>query len=346
MAATQHLSFVHPLAAPCARGDVRLFIVAERDLDGFGLAAFRRALADLVAQARPTVVVFSRAGTRFAGDILAVARGAGARVVAHLDDDLFNVPEALGAAKAAMHNDPARLARLMVVCRRADAIYASTAALGEVLADRFPDRTVIPGALYAAAHEPFQAFRVGGPPVFGYMGTAGHGGDLEAIAPAIADVLTRVPQARFETFGTIKAPPALTRFGERVTAHPRTADYPSFLERLKGLGWRAGLAPLNDTPFNACKADTKFVEYAQSGIPSVLARGRVYARPLQEGAAWGAHTPQDWADAVVKLLEDEAEASRLAQAAQACLRQWYSVGTLEAQAMAVLAPRDQAAAPI
>jgi hypothetical protein len=343
MAATQHISFVQPLEAACGRGDARLVVIAERDLDGFSLGAFRSALETLFADVRPTAVVFSRAGTRFVADIIAAARSAKARIITHLDDDLFAVPASLGAGKAAIHNDPARLARLTIACRRADAIYASTSALGAALEARFSDRPVHAGRIYAAAYPPFTPFAIGGPPVFGYMGTAGHLGDLELIAPAIALVLQRFPDARFETFGTIRPPASLAAFGARVTAHPRADDYDSFMTKLKGLRWRVGLAPLADTPFNACKADTKFVEYAQAGIPCVLARHSVYQRPLAAGAALGAGSTEEWAKAVLGLLADEAGASRLAGVAQACLRSDYSAGALEAQLMAVLRPADRSA---
>lgn len=337
-AATQYISFVQPMADRCARGEAALAVIAEGDIDKMTTAAFRSSFAAFLAAWRPTAIVFSRAGTRFAGAVLEQAHAIEARVVAHLDDDLFAVPAALGASKAALHNDPARLARLMIACRRADVIYASTAALGDMLAARFPDRPIVRGRIYAAATEPFQAFRAEGRAVFGYMGTAGHVGDLESIAPAIIQVLERVPDARFETFGTIKPPASLARFGARVAAHARTADYPSFLLRLKSLGWRVGLAPLQDTSFNACKADTKFVEYAVAGIPAILQRSDVYRRPLNAEAAIGAAAQEEWANAIGALMEDEGLAFGYAEKAQSFLRSDYSIGALEAQLNDVFGP--------
>ncbi|MGO7976050.1 hypothetical protein ACC705_34355, partial [Rhizobium ruizarguesonis] len=68
--------------------------------------------------------------------------------------------------------------------------------------------------------------------LFGYMGTAGHAEDLAQFLPSIAHVLDRLPEARCETFGSIKMPPEMVRKdGSRGRAVPTTADYNGFLAR-------------------------------------------------------------------------------------------------------------------
>ncbi len=336
MSATQHISFVAPLAARRAAGEAALCLVAEAELDALKLAEARAALSELWRRFSPTVVVISRQASRHVGWIVRTAREHGTRLVAHLDDDLFDVPDALGAAKAARHNHPARRGRLEIACRRADAIYASTPELGRRLAARFADAPIVAGEIYCAAQPPFARYAPAEEKLFGYMGTAGHVADLESVAPAIAAVLEAEPDAMFEVFGTIKAPASLKRFGKRVRERGPTADYDSFLAAMRGLKWRAGLAPIDPIPFNACKADTKFVEYAQAGIPAVLTESVVYRRPLAAGAARAAANAAEWQSATLRLLRDEGEGAHLAGAARALLESEYSLARLEAQMLSVL----------
>lgn len=334
--ATQHISFTAPLETLRAAGAASLHIVAEHVIDGMTAQAFQAAFDSMLDTIKPTAIVLSRAGTRHIPEIVRQAHTRSIRLIAHLDDDLFAVPAELGAGKANRHNDPARLARLMIACRRAKLIYASTPKLGEVLQARFDDRPIIAGDIYATAKPPFAPFAPSGDLVFGYMGTSGHAADLEAIAPAIAAALAAFPKARFETFGTIKPPASLEPFAERVRAVTKTADYPSFLELLKTLRWRAGLAPLLPTPFNACKADTKFIEYAQAGIPAILAANDVYRHPLDAGAALGAANNEEWRTHIFTLLNDHAAAQTLNARAQDLLAARYSPDSLQAQLLRVV----------
>ena len=77
------------------------------------------------------------------------------------------------------------------------------------------------------------------------------------VLPAVRRLMSEVPNLRFETFGTIGATQSLSEFGSRVGHHRGVPNYALFLARLSELGWWVGIAPLEDTPFNRCKADTK-----------------------------------------------------------------------------------------
>lgn len=334
--ATQHISFAAPLAKSRERGETALFLVTEAALDRLDYRNAPQALAAVWRSHRPSHVILSRIATRHVGAIVAQCRSASTPVIAHLDDDLFGVPEDLGAGKVARHNDPARLARLTIACRRADLIYASTAALADVLRARFPDKRIAAGEIYAAAEPPFAPYRPRTPLTFGYMGTAGHGNDLADLAEQIGAVLDARPEMRFETFGTIRPPESLARFGARVASHGRAPDYESFSRQLRELGWFAGLAPLRDTPFNRCKADTKFVEYAQAGIPAIVSHPTVYARPLTAAAALGPMENGGWGAAVLRLADDEEAGRAVVTRAQRLLSEVYSIAALELQVLRVM----------
>lgn len=346
LAATQEISFIAPLSRRRNAGTAALAVVREVDLEDFTYATIRPALEHLWALWRPTIVILSRIATRHIGAIVAQARTAGTPILAHLDDNLFAVPEDLGPGKAARHNDPARLARLTLMCVRAQAIYVSTPGLASALQKQFPEARILSGDIYAAADEPLIDFRPRAPITFGYMGTAGHANDLADIAEGISSVLASHPDTRFETFGTIRPPSSLSRFGGRVVAHPRADDYQSFLGKLGELGWSAGLAPLRDTPFNACKADTKFVEYAKAGIPAIVADLPVYRRAIMAGAALAANaSPSSWTDALERLLPSPDLGADLVARAHGLVRETYSMSRLEAQLLNVIGQVAEKNAP-
>ena len=288
LGATAQISFMRPFAGARKEGRAAFAVITEAAFDALDAAAADSFLYSLWLGLRPTVCVISRQASRNIPAIVRRCELSGTRLVMHLDDDLFAVPADLGAGKTARHSAPERLGRLTIAARRANLIYASTAPLAQRLSARFPDRKIISGELYCSADAPFQPYRADAPPVFGYMGTKGHAADLDLISPAIAAILEADSEAQFEVFGTIKPPAALARFADRVRHRTAFGEYADFLDAMKVLGWRVGLAPLKDSPFNRCKADTKFVEYTQAGIPSLCASASgVYARAIDARARLG-----------------------------------------------------------
>jgi glycosyltransferase involved in cell wall biosynthesis len=172
-------------------------------------------------------------------------------------------------------------------------------------------------------------------PVIGYMGTGGHSADLALILPAIGELMNQLPSLNFELFGTIKMPAELAGFGSRVRHLPPVADYAKFRSQLRSLGWWVGLAPLEDNPFNRCKADTKWVEYSLAGMAVVASNLPVYHRACGDGCGILASTPDEWARAVADLLYRPDARQRMIAAAQAKLRASYSREKLRAQVIQV-----------
>jgi glycosyltransferase involved in cell wall biosynthesis len=268
---------------------------------------------------------------------VAAARRDRLPVIYHIDDNLLAVPEALGPEKFARYNDPRRIAALEGAMRSADFIYASTTELARQLRERLPGAKVVAGDIYCAHAAVVGGPSAGrGPMTVGYMGTSGHVRDLDMVVPAMTRLLERHSDLRFETFGTIKMPAALTRFGERVAHHAGLADYDAFMRRLASLGWHIGLAPIIDSPFNRCKADTKWVEYTAAGIAVAASDLPVYSRACGDGAGLLV-APDGWTAAVQSLVESEARRHALVASAQARLSRQYSPERLRQQVLGLLA---------
>ena len=324
ISATQVISFQRPLALS-ERHDLTM-------VDDSPAWSSQDAVDALLERSRASWLVLSRYTGKHGEALIEGARRRGVPVIFHMDDDLLDVPASLGPAKYKRYNDPERLSALRAAMEGADLIYASTPELGRVLSEHGLTTPIIAGDVYCASHDLVRPPASNeDPPVLGYMGTGGHGADLEMILPVIQTLLAAFPDLRFETFGSIKPPAGLAAYGSRVRHHDGVADYAGFLQKLASLKWSIGLAPLQDTRFNRCKADTKWVEYASAGIATVASDLPVYSSACAEGAGLLATTADDWEAAIRSLLEDPKLHADTVARAQARLSARYAPDRLMSQ---------------
>lgn len=331
--ATQMISFSQPFAGHSESGPVRIVFEKHYHQSADVEKAFAAHDADLLVLSRYT----SERGT----DWIRLARRAGIPVVFHIDDDLLAVPESLGEAKFKAYNSPERLKALRDNIDASDLIYVSTAPLGDRFREHGIGRPIAAGDIYCAV-APGEIGALLPPasgPVIGYMGTAGHSADLAMVLPAICELMVSTPGLQFEAFGTIKMPAELERFGTRVRHIAPVADYRDFLPFLRKLGWWVGLAPLEDNPFNRCKADTKWVEYSLAGIAVIASDLPVYHRACSGCAGMLATSNEEWVSAMRTLIEHPRLRETMIETAQGRLRETYSHEKLRRQVMGIF---DQA----
>jgi glycosyltransferase involved in cell wall biosynthesis len=148
-----------------------------------------------------------------------------------------------------------------------------------------------------------------GPPVLGWIGTAGRLASLEALAPVLAA--------------------ACARHGARVRVVCDTAP------RLPGVPvefvpWRAGrepqdlaavdvgLAPLEDSPVARCKCGLKAIEHAASASPVVASPVGALREIVVHGqTGLLASAPAEWAEALDALLASPERRARMGASARA-----------------------------
>lgn len=294
------ISFSQPLAQDVAIGSINLRLIAH-DRTWTEESEARAVIQDH----RPDILVLSRYTAPEAQSLIRAARSSGTAVIFHLDDDLLKVPRSLGKSKYDHYSQPGRVAALKAALNASDLVYASTPPLAARLAKHGITAPISAGDIYCSVMP--EAMRAPLPstgPVIGYMATGGHGADLDLVLPAIEQLLEETPDLRFETFGTIPPPQRLARFGARAAHFKGIPDYSAFLDRLHDLGWWIAIAPLENTPFNRCKADTKWVEYAFCGIPAVVSDLPVYHKACSDGAGALAADTEQWLKALRTMLID------------------------------------------
>ena len=335
--ATYYISFEIPLSRLRERGELGFGAWSHADVE----AAGPRCWEAWILECQPRAVVLTRYGRTDGPDILAFCRAHGVPVVYHIDDDLLQLPDSLGDDSIKRHTKPEIVQARRDMLAGCDLVYASTAVLADVLRDRFPSQRIFHG-IYAAylpdvlPHLPAP----GDAETIGYMGSKGHREDLELAVPAIVQLMQERPGLRFETFGTIGMPEELAAFGDRVRHYPVQKSYADFLRTLAALRWRIGLAPLVDSPFNRCKAPTKYIEYSSCGIATLASDVVVYASAVPPGG--GELVRGDWHGALARWLDDPGRVRSHLHAARTHCARTYSVEALAQQVLRVFELLPQA----
>lgn len=301
--------------------------------------------------ADPDVVVLQRIAGPSVPDAIRRARATGQRVL-HDVDDLFDALDRRNVAYWATHPDLAgKLARdvrrgrlspaqAMTIWRTygagsgaaaagsamdrrayrlsmaaADAVVASTPYLAERLGRLGVSCAVWRNCVDVAAWEPVRER------IPGRIGWTGHllyrSGDLETVAPILADYMRARPDAHLYHLGA--TPPLSVAEAFPGVPRDRIVDAEAvpaagMPEALAASGIAAGIVPLALVPFNEAKSDLKGLEYAAAGLPFVASPTGEYVRLGEQGAGIVTHArPGAWAEALDRAL-DPVEGARLAAA--------------------------------
>ena len=246
-----------------------------------------------------------------------------------LDDDLRHIPRDHPDAKL-LRPRARTISRLI---RGAGAVWVSTPALAETLADLRDDVRVVPNGLderlWAAWPPPSPPRQ--GPVRILFMGTATHDADFAIVEPALERVKEVFAEhVSIDMLGVstrVDLPSWVNRVG--MPAHA-TSSYPGFVNWITQQHWDIGIAPLADTPFNGCKSSIKTLDYAALGLPVLASDCAAYRGTLADGPG-GMLLPDDegaWFAALSRLVRDVTLRRRLAEGARGAL----TMGTLAAQA--------------
>lgn len=249
---------------------------------------------------------------------------------------MLEIPESLGVEiqKRQGSNEVVETRRYLL--QNCDLIYTSTSILGNLMQRRFPEQKLVHGiyAPYMGPNIMLSEAKSDPGAIIGYMASKGHQHDLEMILPAIERLLTERIDLKFEVFGTIRMPNSLKRFGDRVRSHSVKKSYSEFLSNLASLGWTIGLAPLNDEPFNHCKAPTKYIEYTACGIAVAASRIPVYEEAIPPDA--GLLVENDWYEGLAYLLDNPKQREDYVLAARRHCENKFALDLLKTQLLTIV----------
>ncbi|MEW6201293.1 MAG: tetratricopeptide repeat protein [bacterium] len=203
-------------------------------------------------------------------------RRAGKATVFEVSDNFFEFQETNPARY--FYDNPENQACLLTLISRCDAIQTPTQELATHFSEFNQQCRFFPNQIEEVPPMPARSEQ---PIVIGWAGSAGHYEDVKEIAPALTRWMSERPETHLaimgsrEIFNLFEVLP-----DERKTCRPPGSlyDYFQFLESL-----HIGIAPLRPDPFNLCRSDVKFIEYASRGVVPVCSRLETYTRTVAEG---------------------------------------------------------------
>jgi hypothetical protein len=337
MTPTLQLSFLTPLAEHVDRGELTLGFVFEAELPAtFGSnihgAEARDWMAAQIKEFGPDLIVCCRYGGPHADIISSMATELNVPLLYHADNDLMNIPRELGERIFGARTEPEWLASVDHLLRHSDLVYCSTPNLKRRFRRLGYSTPMIAAEIYCAGEVLRRAERK---PVtkIGYMGLD-HARGFRRILPSLIDFLHDNPEIQFELFGSIPLPEELQGFGDRISVIEPVSSYPEFLNALAAREWDIGLCPLDSTPFNMIKANTRWVEYTAVGAAVIASKDTVYDDCCAEecGILVGEH---GWSAALEHLVRHPDARFEMVEKAQERLRDRYPVSRLLGQVVDV-----------
>lgn len=154
------------------------------------------------------------------------------------------------------------------------------------------------------------------PLVLGWGGSVGHLEDLRAIAGPLIRWLESRNDVRWHVMGAPSVRDVFSALPDDRRAWTPPGSIIDYYQFLRGLD--IGIAPMLDTPYNRCRSDVKYLEYAVHQVAPVVQRSQPYVSLVQHGkTGLFFDTPEELLLHLKRLVEDDAYRITLANAARA-----------------------------
>ena len=140
----------------------------------------------------------------------------------------------------------------------------------------------------------------------GYYGTLTHSKDLFIIKNVILRLKEKY-DFDFEVVGGFNASDNVDEsWFKSIELPPNNMDFEKFMGWLsKTIDWDIALVPLENSPFNQCKSELKFIELAVLGLPGVYSDMCVYNNVVTDGIdGFLAANDDEWVEKIEMLILD------------------------------------------
>ena len=225
----------------------------------------------------------------------------GIKLVYETDDDLLGVEK----------NSPSyeyvnRVSKSIIdLIDASDVITVTTPAL----ASKFDENktVIIPNYYVNSVFDIKDDIKTNGKLKLGFYGTLTHSKDLFLIKNVILRLKEKY-DFDFEVIGGFNAEDNVNEdWFESIELPPNNMDFEKFMPWLsKRVNWDIALVPLENSSFNQCKSELKFIELAVLGLPGVYSDMCVYNSVVDDGVnGFLASNEDEWVQKIEKLILDE-----------------------------------------
>jgi glycosyltransferase involved in cell wall biosynthesis len=254
------------------------------------------------------------------------AKAHGARIVYELDDYVMEIDPYSPAYEHYSRQEVQQgIANYLML---ADAVTVTTKHLAnkvlahiDTISNTRPAMFVLPNCVSGHEWEKWQTARAAidrRPDIvtIGWHGSATHIKDLAVIVPALLQLMQACPNVRLVACGLdyFRIFKAFERFADRIE-YRDWKDPKEFAGNL--IDFDIGLAPLENTRFNKCKSNVKFLEYSMLGIPCIASNVEPYEciQNDKTGLLVGANE-SDWLKALIRMVRHKSTREGIGQTAK------------------------------
>lgn len=252
------------------------------------------------------------------------ARILGKRTVYVIDDYYEALPRTNTMGKYFAH--PEKRKTFADFLKNADIVKVDAPYFGKLLMEKYHSNVAyFPASVdFAWFDQAEKKPKHDGAVVIGYEGSNKEQ-DFVAVVPALIRILNEYGKLiKLEFYGFV--PEALRKYPSVTYENPEP-DYRTFIRKLYQCNWDIGLAPLEDTPFNHCKTNNKFREYAACGIPGIYSSSPAYTDWVVHGETGilVPHTEEGWYEGLKRLIEDRQLRSKIKVRAIEAARKYFTI---------------------
>lgn len=160
-------------------------------------------------------------------------------------------------------------------------------------------------------------------------GTNTHNVDFQEAVPALLEILATHRNVYFRLIGLLDLPKEFDQYEERIERIP-VCSYEEYLESLAECD--ISIAPLEHYVFNDSKSNIKFLEASAVQVPSICSPRAAFTSAITHGVdGFLCETDQEWKEAFIQLVTDEALREKMAAKAYASVMQTYSPENIATQ---------------
>jgi len=158
----------------------------------------------------------------------------------------------------------------------------------------------------------------------GWVGGAGHSGDLRLIKDVVYRILDRHKNVEF--YFHMGGLPKQWMVGRpRLHAFHKWVSIDKYPQKFAKYNFDIGIAPLRDTEFNRAKSNLRFLEFSALKIPTVCSRMETYEHDIKHGKnGFLATEPEEWYEYLDYLVRNETARKKMGERAYRYVRKKYN----------------------
>lgn len=229
----------------------------------------------------------------------------GKKIIIDYDDNYFDLEKTNPVYN---EYDEGTLDRIKEIIKLADAITTTVKPLAELFSKFHHNVHVLPNFIDVSTLSQRKADSKS--LVVGWQGSVTHQEDLKIIRSVINELKSTVSfdfvLSGYRPEGYFKK----STYRKWQDFSPELTHYDLFRD------FDIGLCPLQNTPFNICRSDIKFVEYSSLGIPTIASDIVTYNTIRQGETGYLAHNQSDWRKYLIELINDDEKRKKIGKNAK------------------------------